>query len=333
MRKAFFIIALSLFTFSCSSDKNKESNTKEVSLQLGWIPSASYSGEIVASRKFDEPENLNLDIKTGGLGLNPITLVQTGQSEFGTAPADEILSAIEKGADFVIIGVINYNSPVGFISLKKNNIKTPKDFLNKRIGVLPFGSTNLVYNTLLNIEGIDKTLIDEITVSQDLKPFINGSHDVQPVFVYDETVTLDDNNIQYNVIEPKDFGVSFIGPCYFCTRKTYEQNPEVVWSFIKSILKGWEYTFKHKDDAIKQLKDFAPEISETRERQVLQKAEPYYTAYNGKLLDSDLPQWEKMIDELLKAKVLKSRPNLEIILKLDFVKNYYSINESKVSDQ
>jgi len=267
----FVVAVLAWFFLGVDSKNVPESNIPKASLRFGWIPSASFSGEVIGAKLFAKKNNLDLSLEAGGPGLNPIQLVQAGQNTFGTIAADEVLAANDKGADFVIIGVINYYSPGGFVSLEKENITRPQDLVGKRVGLLPFGSTTLLYESLLRKNNIEKNKVKEIVVSPDLKPFLSGSYDVHPVFVYDETVTLDMQGIKYNLIEPKDFGVGFKGPVYFCKRETLEKQPQLVQAFIKTMVQGWNYAIENRAEAIKLLKEFAPEIDEKREASVLEK--------------------------------------------------------------
>lgn len=293
------------------------------SIRFGWIPSASFAGEIAGMKMFADGRNLELKCEAGGPGMNSIQLVQTGQNTFGTLAADEVLAANDKGADFVIVGVINYISPGGFISLPDRNVRTPKDFEGKKVGLLPFGSTTLLYESLLKKNSVDRRKVKEITVSPDLKPFLAGGYDIHPVFVYDETVTLDQQGIKYDLLEPKAFGVRFKGPVYFCKRDTFDKNQEMVKAFVETMAEGWNYAIKNPDLAIQMLKDFAPEIDPSRERQVLAKAIPYYSAFKGQPINSDAESWKEMVAELKELKVIANDVDLNRILQLRFINEHY----------
>lgn len=306
---------------------NEIEKFNEASLRFGWIPSASFAGEIAGMTKFAKENKINIKCESGGPGLNAIKLVQMGEDTFGTIAADEVLAANDKGADLVIIGVINFYSPGGFVSKKGSGIKTPKDFEGKRIGLLPFGSTTLLYESMLEQNQVNKSNIEEIIISPDLKPFITGNYDVQPVFVYDETVSLERQGIEFNLIEPKNFGVNFKGPVYFCKREVYEKNPKLVEKFIKTMAQGWNFSIENKEEAIAMLKDFAPEINTERELMVLEKAVPYYTAYKNQPLNSDYDSWNSMITELLRQNKLKKKIIIKNIIKLDYIQDFYIEDE------
>jgi len=327
MKNRFLIIvAVAALLASCNqSNNNQTTENKKLSttLKLNWIFTGSFAPEAYAKDKFASTHNLDLTIEAGGLGKDPLKLV--GDNEFGTAAADEVLRANDKGGDFVIIGLINYNSPACFISQQEKNIQTPKDLEGKTVGILPFGSTGLIYKIMLKKNNVDQSKIKEITVYPDLKIFLSGkSHDVQPAFIYDETVSLDLEGIKYNVLEPKSLGVLFHGPCYFTTRTTVEKNPELVQAFINTMADGVNGAIKSPSEAIKSLKKLSADVNEARELKVWEKGIEYYKGYNDKPLTSDMDSWNEMVKELMEFKEIKTASDLNKALNFSFIDKYYS---------
>jgi NitT/TauT family transport system substrate-binding protein len=106
-----------------SCNWNKKTSKSEASLRLNWLTTCSFAGEVVGAEKFAEENSLKLKLDKGGPGLDPIKLVESGVNTFGVAGADLVLSANDKGGDFVIIGLVNYNSPGVWVSKAEKNIK------------------------------------------------------------------------------------------------------------------------------------------------------------------------------------------------------------------
>ena len=306
-----------------SPQPNYSNNQMEATLQLSWIPSGSFTGDVVSLAKFDQDYNLELDAKFGGPGINTIQLVQAGDSDFGWLAADEVLAANEKGSDLIIIGVITNQSPGGFVTLSDNNIKTPKDFEGKTVGLLPFGNTAMLYEAMLLVNKVDRHMIKEPVISPDLKPFIKGDYDVHPVFLYDETVTLEQQGIKYNVIDPAEFGVDFKGPVYFTKRSTLENNPELVRAFINTMADGYNYAVKNPEEAVQTLKEYAPEIDYDRELSVFKKAIPYFSAYQNQPLNSDLSTWDSTAQILEQTGIIKPNTDIKNALDFSFINGYY----------
>ena len=110
-----FIVALAIvgyFVWKLYNKPTQEIKEKyQASFRFGWIPSASFAGEIAAMNIFAKNHNLSLKCEAGGPGLNSIQLVQTGQNTFGNLAADEVLAANDKEPDFGIIGVLTTIHP------------------------------------------------------------------------------------------------------------------------------------------------------------------------------------------------------------------------------
>lgn len=317
------LLFAALLSVVACSPKSEDPQEMSGSLRLGWIASGSFSGEVAGQKLFAEGNGLNLDIRQGGVGLNTITLVATGEDTFGTLAADEVLLANENGADLVIIGVINNTSPGAFVSLKSSGITGPQDFEGKSVGILPFGSTTLLYEAMLEANDVDRSKIQERVISPDLRPFLAGEYDVHPVFAYDETITLDENGIDYNLIEPSSFGVTFKGPVYFTTQKVVDEQPELVDAFVRTMAQGWTYALDNQPEAIAALKDFAPEIDEARELAVLNRGAEYFRNFQEQPVNSDYESWRTMAAELVKLDKLKSSPDIEKTVRLEWIQNYY----------
>lgn len=314
------IIALSTLIFSCNNSSKNE--TKTVTVRQEWFPNANYAGELVAAKEFAKEENIDIKIEAGSDNIDPIKLVLSGKNDIGVVGADKVLMANESGANLVVIGVVNYNSPTCFLALENKKIKTPKDFEGKTVGVLTGTATEYVYRALLSKSGVDAKKLKEVEAPFDLATFIAGSYDIRPAFIYDEPVSLDMQNLKYTVINPSEYGVSFIGTVYFTTKKMVDENPETVQAFINAVAKGWEKSIKQPVVAIKYLKEYDTNIDENRELKSLEKGLPFFTGHKNEVLTADLPHWEQMSNTLVELGLLKSS-DLKNAVDTSFVSKYH----------
>lgn len=315
------LVTISLFTFSCIN-KNKKNEITTVSVRQEWFPNANYAGELVAAKEFAKDESIEIKVEAGSDNIDPIKLVISGKNDFGVVGADKVLLANENGANLVVIGVINYNSPTCFLAFENKNIKTPKDFEGKTIGVLTGTATEYVYRALVKKSGVNINKIKEVEAPFDLTTFIAGSYDVRPAFVYDEPVSLDAQNLKYTTIYPSEYGVSFIGTVYFTTKKMVKEHPEVVQSFINAVAKGWEKTIKEPEIAIKYLKEYDSNIDENREFKSLEKGLSFFNGFNNKVLFADIPHWEQMTTTLVNLGLLRNS-DLKNVVDTTFVTKYH----------
>jgi NitT/TauT family transport system substrate-binding protein len=321
------ICGLVMLSLLSSCGFNKKEKTDEASLRLNWLTTCSYAGETVGSEKFAEKNSIKLRIDKGGPGLDPIKLVESGVNIFGVAGADLVLMANDKGADFVIIGLVNYNSPGVWVSKAEKNIKTIADIKpDTRIGELPGGNMLYLYEVFLKKTGLQRNVnFKPVTIPFELKNFIAGDEcELRPIFNYEVLPEFDLLGIKYNVIEPKNIGIEFKGPCYFCKRSLLAENPELVQNFVNTMIEGWQYALENPKEAIAALKRFDNSIDERKELIGLQVGRNYLEGYDGKLLYSDVKSWNNMIADMQDLGFLKKNIDINNVLNQSFVEKYYS---------
>lgn len=311
-----FLVVL-LFMVSC---KNNQPNNK-VKIMQEWFANANFVGEIAAMQLYDSIQGVDIEIIEGSYDIDPIKMVLSDEVQIGVAGADKVLIANSKGADFVVFGVLNKYSPTCFLSLKENKIIEPKDFIGHKVGVLTGTATEYVYRALLKKQEINASQLEEQEVSFDLNTFINGIYDVRPAFIYDEPVSLGLQNIDYDIIEPKDYGVQFLGTVYFCKKSFVDQNPDLAQKIVNALAKGWEYSLKHPEEAIKLLKQYSENINSERELISLAKGRQYFLGENDKVLTADTVRWREMCNTLVELNVIKSY-DLDF-LRNDFILKYH----------
>jgi len=330
MKKLFYVFFVATLFCSCNSNtSNKKLNNEldyKASLRINWIPSSTFVGEIVGMKNFAKNNSLDLKVETGGAGLDPIKLVEADVNTFGVAGADLVLAANDKGGDYVIIGLVSYDSPGVFLSKAEKNIKTISDIKpSTRIGELPGGNMIYLYEVFLKRTRLVRNVnFKPVPIPFELKNFITSDEcDIRPVFIHDEPSELDLLGIKYNIIEPRSLGISFKGICYFCKRKTVIENPELVQAFINTMIEGWSFSIEHNEQAIKILKEFDKTIREDKELLGLKRGLAYFKGYNGKLLSTDTESWLEMINDMKELGFLKNDVDINRILDLSFVDNYY----------
>lgn len=335
LRVSICTLVLLVASVSChkSGNENGASQTTEtpkVTLRQEWFPNSNYAGALFAAEEFGKTHNVQIVIEPGSDQIDPVQLVAQGHNTFGDASADKVLAANEKGANLVIIGVVSYNSPTVFLAKQEKGIRTPKDFEGKRVGILTGTNTEYVYKTLLQKLGVDRSKIKEFDVPFELNTFVTAdAYDVRPAYIYDEPVSLDLQNVKYTVIEPKNYGVTFIGTVYFTKRETVDRDRETVQRFVSAVADGWKAALKYPDAAIALLKKHDNTINETRELLSLRKGMPYFQGKNNKILWADEEDWQEMVKSLKALGVLKQNFDYSKNIDNSFLEAYYSSHKSE----
>jgi len=333
MKKRYVILfAVLSFVLSCGNTPSgniSQDGVRDISLRFDWIPTMSFAGDIVAMNNFAKENKLNLKLNPAGEGIDPIKMVISGTDNVGIVGLDKLLLANEKGADLVAFAIVDNVSPTVFMSKKDKNILKPADFIGKKVGVQSGGATEFVYRSLLNKLGIDKSKINEVQIGFDMKPFVDGQYDVRPGFIFDEAIFLETNNIPYNLIEPRNYGLNYPGRVYFAKREFIQSNPDLIQRFVNTVAKGWQFALANPDPAIKQLQSFEPKINFDREYKGLVKAKEYFSGFQNKILMPDTASIDDMVSNLNQMKLLSKKPAISEYFDLRFVAELHSPNGPK----
>lgn len=312
---SFLFLGISLV--SCNN--LKETELTELRLCFDWIPTMSFAGDIVAMNTYANENNIGLELHPAGEGIDPIKMVISGTDDIGIVGLDKLVMANEKGADLLAFAIVDNVTPTVFMSKKEKNILTPEDFKGKKVGIQSGGATEFVYRSLLKKVELDEAQINEVQIGFDMKPFIDNQYDVRPGFIFDEAVYLDLNNIAYNLIEPKKYGLNYPGRVYFAKKEFIEKNREIIQKFTHSVAKGWEFALNNPDSAITQLQKFEPKINYQRELSGLHKAKNYFSGFNNQILMPDPVAIDQMVDMLLQLKAIKTKPQFDEFFTLEYV--------------
>src|SRR5258706_7915448 len=88
----------------------------KLTLALNWVPEPEFGG-FYAARETGayRRQGFDVDIRGGGAGVPVIQMVATGRADFGTAGADEVITARARGADIVAVFATFQTSPQGIM--------------------------------------------------------------------------------------------------------------------------------------------------------------------------------------------------------------------------
>jgi NitT/TauT family transport system substrate-binding protein len=199
-----------------------------------------YSGfapHFVALEKgYYDKQGLKVDIQPGGPGIDPLKIVLTGDADVGLASYDQILLAREKGLPLIAIGEDTTKSGVGFISLASSGIKTPQDFIGRKVGVMPGTDKGTVYEALMSKLGIDRSKIQEIPVQFNLVVLFNRTVEVFPAFISNQPIIARDNGFEVNVIDPDQYGITPGGNVFFTSEETLRKKRDLLEAFLRAEL-------------------------------------------------------------------------------------------------
>lgn len=254
----------------------------DISLRLPWLLNVQSAGYVMAKEKgFYEEAGLNVEIMPGGPNLNSTALVASGANTFGTNDVGQIALGAANGMDLVMVAACFQRHAGGVIALASSGIEKPADLAGKKLAYNEGGPWVLT-KAMLAKAGVPLDKVD-LVVSPSSELLMNGSVDAKTGFAINEAVAIDLKGKKTSVILPSDYGVNAYLEVVFTTRKSVEENPDLVKRFVTATKKGYDYAYQHKDETVAAVLALNNQLDPAQQAAQLALQESYiYTDYSKK---------------------------------------------------
>lgn len=280
MKKRFIAMIMSAFMVlglaGCGAQNNAGSieneqqggqENKKITFVLDWTPNTNHTGVYVAEELgyFNEA-GLDVEIVQPPEG-GALSLVAAGKAEFAVSFQEELASALTSDSplNVVAVGTILQHNTSGIISLKEDNIASPKGMENKVYATWDSPVEKAIIKQVVTKDGgnydainmIPNTVTDVITALQT---------DIDAIWVYygwdgvaTEVKGLDTNYFAFRDIDPV---LDFYTPVIAASPEYLEGNQEAAKAFLAAVAKGYEYAIANPEEAAKILVKHAPELDQ-----------------------------------------------------------------------
>ena len=215
--------------------------------RLKWLFNTSVAGDIIAETGgFFKKAGLDVSVNEGGVGKNAIKELELGYANFGVASADQVIRALEKGADVVVLAQLFQVNPMQWIYRSdRPEIKELSDLKGRHIGVTFGGNDETIMNTLLAKAQLSPKDIRISSVRFNFTPFLKKQVDVWPVYRNSQGVILEEKlaaeGEQVKFFNPADYGVSFVANSVVTSGSMMKEKPDTVRDFMTALLSAWEF--------------------------------------------------------------------------------------------
>lgn len=227
---------------------------------------------------FFEEEDIDLTIRDGKGSVDTATQLATGNVDFGLIDISTALKAMSEGADFKLIGVHLQRYPGGFLYIEERTPITDwSDFEGIRIGGTPADAYFTALPGLLAENGADPEGFElvEMEAAATTGALIAGQVDAIPgsamtapprrAAAAEEDLTLGRFGFADNGFEGVGFAVA-------TTTEHYENDKELVQSFIDAWANSTLWTMGNRDAAVEAFIAANPEKDFELERQSFEES-------------------------------------------------------------
>ena len=238
--KLFLLLLVSTFLYSSSLEK--------VSIQFNWKYQFEVAGFIAAKEKgFYENVGLDVELKEYNPEVDILFDVLNNKVTYGISSSNIVLEN-KKIASIVLLATYLQKSPLVFIT--KPEIKTPSQFLGKTIMGNKDEFKNSSLALFLSHFNINFSNTKFIPHNFKIDDFINGKVEIMSAFRSNQLYELDKRKIDYNIIDPADYGFVMSAVNLYTSKEEAFKNKDRTQKFIEATNRGWEYALKNKEEII-----------------------------------------------------------------------------------
>ena len=227
----------------------------KLTYRLKWLFNTSVAGDILALEEgFFTRAGLDVTVKEGGPEKNAIKELELGYADFGVASADQVIRALDKGADVVVLAQIFQVNPMQWIyRTDLPRILTLQDLRGRHIGVTYGGNDETIMNTLLAEGGLGIRDVKISSVRFDFTPFLTRKVEIWPVYRNSQGVILEERLARegeaVRFFNPADFGVTFVANSVVTSGRMLKEHSGIVDAFVQALIQGWEFAMDPANEA------------------------------------------------------------------------------------
>ncbi len=270
---------------------------KEITLVLDWTPNTNHTGFYVAqSEGYFEEEGLKVNI------VQPpedgaVTMVASGQAQFGIDFQDylpPVFTSEEKIPVSAVAALIQHNTS-GIISLKEDNINSPKDMEGKNYATWDLPIEKAMLQNIIEKDGGDFSKVNLIPeyVENEAAAL---KQDIDAIWVYyawagisTKQAGLETNMLYFKDITPE---FDYYSPVILSNTEWLAENGDTAKAFLAAVKKGYEYAIENPDAAADILCKEVPELDKELVKESQEWLSPQYKAEVSRWGYIDQERWD-----------------------------------------
>lgn len=240
-------------------DPARAENAKVI-IKLDWLMSNGQIGDVMAAQQgFFKEAGLDVEFNPGGPNSATVPPVVSGEATLGQfSESTQLVAARASGVPVKILACGFRTGPYALASLPKAPVRSAGDMIGKKIGIQP--TARVVIDAIIAKNKLDASQITIVNVGFDKAPLERGEVDAIGGWIT--------NTQSLSVLGPEridllvsDMGLPSYANVYFATDEAIENNAEALARFIGAVSKGWEWTKKNPQEAVRKTVEAYPDMS------------------------------------------------------------------------
>ena len=261
----------------------KTPETHSITLALGYVPNVQFTPVYVAVEKgyfADEGIKVEFDY---GMEHDLLKLLGTNEMQFVIGSGDQVILARNQGLPVVYVANWYRRFPVAVASLAP--LEDPKDLIGKTVGIPGlYGASYIGWQALIEAAGIDPADVDLVSIGYtQVESLVAGQVDAAVVYAMNEPVQLRQQGYEVSMLYAADYA-DFVSNGLITNEKTITEDPELVRSLVRALLRGLQDTLDDPEEAFAICRRHVPEIDDESaplQRAVLEEALKFWSPEEG----------------------------------------------------
>lgn len=255
-----------------------------LSLQLRWKHQFQFAGYYAALHKgFYREAGLDVSLKEGGPGADPVASVLSGESDFGISISSLVIDYL-KGKPVLMLGPVFQHSPNVLLMRGENRYLAELALPGAGAIALMEGDQDVELKVMFLNEGIDLERLKIVPDENHLVDFMDGRVEALNAYVSNEPFVLQQAGMPFSILRPQNYGMDFYGDLLFTRRELAQEQPQRVAAFRTASLRGWQYALDHPDEIIDLIKQHYDTQGKSRE-QLAYEAQALHRLINPEVIE------------------------------------------------
>jgi len=233
-----------------------------IKIAMGYIPNVQFAPYYIAEENgYFRSEGLEVSFDYG-FATDIMSLVGSGQVEFGISDGDQVIIARERGVPVKVVYTMYVKYPVAVASFEEKGLNDARSLEGKRVGTpVPYGSNYFGLQVLLHSEGMTLEDIDLKFIGYtQVESLISDRVDAVVVFINNEPVVLRSMGKNLNVINT--YSITPMASAAIITSDSLvRKNPDLVKRFVRAVTKAGYYILENRDEVLGKLQKYIPTLS------------------------------------------------------------------------
>jgi len=314
-----FLIIIGIAVFL--NKGSEQDNLDKVTVRLKWLHQSQFAGYYCAEQEgFYEEEGINIRLVPGGAETPSIQIVAGGSEQFGVSGMAQLIEARKQGIPVVALATTYRKNPLIWFGVDKS-IQTPKELVNKNVGLTVGSNSDLLFRAMLKKTGVDINDINIVPVKYDLSLLLEGTVDMYEGYLTDQPISAELAGYETYILNPTDYGIYFYGDTLFTTEDMIEKNPDLVRRFVQATLNGWQYAYDNPEKAVDYVLMYSDQLNYKQEMRGMEVSLELIKPDNKPIGTIEGEVVKQMQDLLVEYGIIESPVELENLYTTEFLPN------------